>query len=603
MIDNDRIKVSLEKILTHEIFAGSPQARKFLEHVVEAHLAGRADGLTEITVAQDVFGKGADYDPSLHSVVRVTARRVRQMLALYYAQTPHNSQLKISIPKGHYLPHFELNENEASTDQNLVETRHEKNVQIRQSGFIRPVSVTLACLLAVGSFMFSGLHFLTKNVSQGVVNNDVKIDSNDQFIKSNVSVTDYPFIAVTPFENKTGETKYNFLSTALQRQLVSDLARYEYVRPFMYDGSVEMAFREGEEDYDYVFSGLVLNVAPQLDLNVKLIDKNTLETIYDRRIKLAVDSDQYYEKLTNIVTNLSGDFASTNGAISNEKLERIKSQMSAKDDIFANIEAMECVTLTNTVDDFPGPEIFKSAYQCLERHLRDDPDNATLLAFFGGLTYTGAVSYEEILKARSVNPDINAQDGLDMIDRALDIDPGNGFARAFRAEYYQLSGDKLSALEQAELAYIAYPGDPEIVALVSRHFAANDQWDRAVSLASEALDRTPTPKPRYYHPLFTWALLNDDKAGVQKWAEKIAAFDYLYKDIFLFIAASENGDQETIETLRPKMTAFATRDGNKDRLIEFVALGGQEDVKTKVWDVFIREGIYSADREVNIPPG
>ncbi|MGB3390184.1 MAG: hypothetical protein WBA88_19625 [Pseudaminobacter sp.] len=99
---------TLEKLLTSETFGRSGRARDLLRYLVEQEQAGHADRLKGFTIAVDVFGKDADFDPATDAVVRVQARRLRELLAQYFATEGANDPVCISIPRGSYVPAYEV---------------------------------------------------------------------------------------------------------------------------------------------------------------------------------------------------------------------------------------------------------------------------------------------------------------------------------------------------------------------------------------------------------------------------------------------------------------------------------------------------------------
>jgi len=77
-----------------------------LEFVVERKLSGEGNGAKEYDLAVDVFHRQKSFDPSVDSVVRVEARRLRTKLAQYYADQGRRERVVISLPKGAYVPEF-----------------------------------------------------------------------------------------------------------------------------------------------------------------------------------------------------------------------------------------------------------------------------------------------------------------------------------------------------------------------------------------------------------------------------------------------------------------------------------------------------------------
>jgi adenylate cyclase len=102
----DEIRIELEAILDSAEFVGSPRDRDFLRYVIEEALAGRGERLKAFSIATEVFGRDARFDPETDPVVRTTAARVRRALERYYLLTNCNSGILIEVPKGGYEPVF-----------------------------------------------------------------------------------------------------------------------------------------------------------------------------------------------------------------------------------------------------------------------------------------------------------------------------------------------------------------------------------------------------------------------------------------------------------------------------------------------------------------
>jgi tetratricopeptide (TPR) repeat protein len=105
-ISATEIRTELQKVLASTELVRCPQLQRFLNFVVEEELAGRGDQLKEYVLAVGVFGRPADFDPRLDSLVRVEARRLRAALEKYYADKGHRDPIVIELQKGAYLPSF-----------------------------------------------------------------------------------------------------------------------------------------------------------------------------------------------------------------------------------------------------------------------------------------------------------------------------------------------------------------------------------------------------------------------------------------------------------------------------------------------------------------
>ncbi|MHB9479379.1 tetratricopeptide repeat protein [Mesorhizobium sp. W016] len=103
------VRETLERLLASETFGRSERARKLLRYLVEREQAGEADRLKGFSIAMDVFGKDGDFNSSTDAVVRVQAGRLRELLQHYFANEGVAEPVRIAIPRGGYVPSYELN--------------------------------------------------------------------------------------------------------------------------------------------------------------------------------------------------------------------------------------------------------------------------------------------------------------------------------------------------------------------------------------------------------------------------------------------------------------------------------------------------------------
>ena len=102
-----QVRVELERILASDLFVRSERLSAFLRFVVDATLRGDAAALKEHVIAVELYGKATDFSAAADPIVRVDARRLRDKLREYYA-TAEPGAIVITVPKGSYVPAFEL---------------------------------------------------------------------------------------------------------------------------------------------------------------------------------------------------------------------------------------------------------------------------------------------------------------------------------------------------------------------------------------------------------------------------------------------------------------------------------------------------------------
>ena len=101
------IRKQLDLLLHNIHFSQSKRFPSFLRFIVQEELVGRSDQLKERTLGIEVFGREAGYDTTSDPIVRVTAAEIRKRIAQYYQEPGHELELRISLPPGSYIPHFD----------------------------------------------------------------------------------------------------------------------------------------------------------------------------------------------------------------------------------------------------------------------------------------------------------------------------------------------------------------------------------------------------------------------------------------------------------------------------------------------------------------
>jgi hypothetical protein len=96
----------LARLLVNPHFSHSRRFPSFLRFTIERTLSGQTDLLKERTLGIEIFGRTANYDTASDPIVRVTAAEIRKRIAQYYQEPGHESELRISLPSGSYVPHF-----------------------------------------------------------------------------------------------------------------------------------------------------------------------------------------------------------------------------------------------------------------------------------------------------------------------------------------------------------------------------------------------------------------------------------------------------------------------------------------------------------------
>jgi hypothetical protein len=100
------IQEQLERLLSNSHFNQSRRFPSFLRFVIDQTLLGQTDLLKERTLGIEIFGREADYDTASDPIVRVTATEIRKRIAQYYQEPGHETELRVTLPSGSYVPQF-----------------------------------------------------------------------------------------------------------------------------------------------------------------------------------------------------------------------------------------------------------------------------------------------------------------------------------------------------------------------------------------------------------------------------------------------------------------------------------------------------------------
>ena len=108
-IAQEVIRDELSRILGSSIFVQSGRLSRFLRYTVETTLAGGAELLKEYSIGTEVYERKPPYHPSMDSIVRSEARRLRGKLREYYESVGKDDGVFIGFRLGSYVPVFSPN--------------------------------------------------------------------------------------------------------------------------------------------------------------------------------------------------------------------------------------------------------------------------------------------------------------------------------------------------------------------------------------------------------------------------------------------------------------------------------------------------------------
>ncbi len=109
-LDEDPRWQLVQRIVASPGFVNSSRLSAFLLHVCKQSILGEAESLNERTIGEAIFERSPGYDPRDDNIVRSHASRLRLRLQDYFRDEGASETLRVSIPRGSYVPVFDPTE-------------------------------------------------------------------------------------------------------------------------------------------------------------------------------------------------------------------------------------------------------------------------------------------------------------------------------------------------------------------------------------------------------------------------------------------------------------------------------------------------------------
>ena len=106
LTERAQFQAEIEKLVASHALHGSESLCKLLRYLGRQALERPGIAVKEYQIATEVFGRQADFDPQLDSMVRVQAGRLRTKLAEYYNTEGATDRILVEVPKGSYAVAF-----------------------------------------------------------------------------------------------------------------------------------------------------------------------------------------------------------------------------------------------------------------------------------------------------------------------------------------------------------------------------------------------------------------------------------------------------------------------------------------------------------------
>jgi len=507
------VKKQLRLLLEQEELKRSPILAKFLEHVVLTKLSGREDEIKEYTIGVKALGRPVDFNPQLDAVVRIHASRLRNLLFKYYHGSGKGDLIVITIPKGTYIPVFDVNDEKTEQLHHFVRSQSEINA------YEKPIPRTKA-----------------------------------------ISIK--PVIAVLPFHNLSPEhSNINFL-TSLGEQLSTELSRFDNLTILSYYATqkLESSVKDLQEiknkvGIDYILTGSLRLLNGTLRLNIQLLVVDSGNILWsDSFLRHQLTDENAFDVQDEIISQVANIIADDHGMVGT--LNKQRSWLNIEDKTVVHDAIIQYFDYTYNYDS----RKFETTLRVMENAYQSCYDNALIVSMLSKL-YVDQY-------ACSLNQDNGLLDkGMELAHKAVDLDPRCQHAQKALAWALVLSGNKDKSDEVIDRCIAINPVASSNLCTMGLGLIMMGEYENGYAMLTQSVRFTENPATCAKLGYCLYYFHNKNYEESTKWLERLPPFDIpLVSLLRLALQGKTNGKplqaDETIAGLK----------GHEQNIIERIVL-------------------------------
>jgi TolB-like protein/Tfp pilus assembly protein PilF len=460
------IRLCLAKLLTSHAFRASLRRKKFLDYIVTETLAGTASRLKAFDIAVAALGRDESFDPQIDPIVRLEARRLRRDLEHYYLTEGAGDPIRITIPKGGYVPAFE-----ACGPVQATAPPAESPIPGRRRLF--PLVLLACCLLFVT--VAAGVWWW--RTSSGVP------DTGQQR---------GPVVVVLPFET-TGEGMQAGLAAGLTNDLVAELRRFDQLRLFAPDRAVALdavpvLLAKIGQPVGYTIGGMLQQDETRLRVTARLADAGTGEIIWSEILERQRDVPGMLALQADLAARLAAKIGQPYGIVHQASVDRLRQSVPS------SLYAYACVQQAYEYRRVSALQRYPSVRACLEEAVRRDPGYADAWAMLAGLHQTAWLFGLAPAGERAAE----LERWREAAEHAYRSAPENILSLQALATVRYFGGDFAEAERLIRQALTLSPNDPETLVQLGWRTLVRGKVEEGERLVRQAIERSVVA-PTWYH--------------------------------------------------------------------------------------------------------
>lgn len=472
----EEVRAALEELLSWPELGRSPQLSRFLKHIVEAKLRGEEASIKAYSIAVDVLGRPASFDPQSDPIVRVQARRLRGLLQEFYRQNLSHTGARITLPVGRYVPDFEISSAAVIPDPAQLDDS-------AQATPLDPDSPTKAQLGKLQSLWAQALAAITLILLLGLLLYGLQVFRTTP-APAPVTLPTAPKVYLSAYSTPPGQLEV--FSQRLADQMGALLARSEDVELAFDDGATAVERRPGVR----MLSGSITPNFAHIRIDSLLTDAVTGEVVWGQSVTVprpgaddAIVAATAARKVVRAIVPARGPLH----ALGLQWVEAAELPLPGVSDYTCLLAYMSARELTQV-------GALAKAKDCYDRLVAQEPDDPVALAAKAWIDGRDAIDKQR--PGERVEPLLDAAARL--ADRALRLAPASSFVHQQMGNIESWRGNFAAAQRNFSIALGFDPLNTDARAGYAITLARLDQWSDASRQSQFALADTTTPSAWYY---------------------------------------------------------------------------------------------------------
>ena len=282
-----------------------------------------------------------------------------------------------------------------------------------------------------------------------------------------------PSIAVLPFDNLGGDPEQEYFADGLTEDILTRLAAFSDLKviarnsSFQYKGEAVDVREVGRNlGAAFVLEGSVRRDATSIRISAQLLDSEDGAHVWQETYDRELSAGSIFAIQDDIAKQVAAAIGGPTGAITASRLQQL--QGGGTNDL----ESYECVLLAQHYSEVGTAEAHLAARTCLAGAVERDPN------YVEGLAWLGLMYQEEYwsgFNPRETGPTA-LEASFEVLNHALQLDPGHQIARKALAVAYYYSGDAEQFREEARKAVALNPNDATTLGEMAMWVGYSGDW-------------------------------------------------------------------------------------------------------------------------------